>query len=189
MTLIEKYKDGGGLVKHALSEFRYAGWMDDAGHFNDGMQEMMCDCVLSLLRNMEEQGHSGFSAGYLISLFKSLANFEVISPLKGTDDEWGEVFDSANGTRQNRRDSRVFKRGDGFTYFIDGRVFKEKDTGHCFTTQASRTFVTFPCIPRTEYYEIETYGALTDELRSELIEAEERKWHEYEALCSSQEGE
>ena len=35
MTLVEKYKDGGGLVKHALSEFRYAGWMDADGRFND----------------------------------------------------------------------------------------------------------------------------------------------------------
>ena len=100
MTLVEKYKDGGGLVKHALSEFRYAGWMDADGRFNDEAQEMMCDCVLSLLLNMEGQGHSGVSAGYLISLFKSLANFEVISPLKGTDDEWGEV--STLPTRQGK---------------------------------------------------------------------------------------
>ena len=168
MTLVEKYKDGGGLVKHALSEFRYAGWMDADGRFNDEAQEMMCDCVLSLLLNMEGQGHSGVSAGYLISLFKSLANFEVISPLKGTDDEWGEVFDPTDETRQNRR---------------------EKDTGCCFTNQSSRTFVTFPCIPKIEYYELETYDALTDELRSELIEAEERKWREYEALRSTQTGE
>lgn len=151
MTLVEKYKDGGGLVKHALSEFRYAGWMDADGRFNDEAQEMMCDCVLSLLLNMEGQGHSGVSAGYLMSLFKRLANFEVISPLKGTDDEWGEVFDPTDGTRQNRRDFRVFKRGDGFTYFIEGRVFKEKDSGCCFTNQSSRTFVTFPCIPKIEY--------------------------------------
>ena len=189
MTLVEKYKDGGGLVKHALAEFRYAGWMDADGRFNDEAQEMMCDCVLSLLLNMEGQGHSGVSAGYLMSLFKRLANFEVISPLKGTDDEWGEVFDPTDGTRQNRRDFRVFKRGDGFTYFIEGRVFKEKDTGCCFTNQSSRTFVTFPCIPKIEYYELETYDALTDELRSELIEAEERKWREYEALRSTQTGE
>lgn len=179
MTLAEKYKDGGNLVKHALLEFQYAGWMDADGRFNDEEQEMMCDCVLSLLLNMEGQGHSGVSAGYLLSLFKRLANFEVISPLKGTDDEWEEVSHRRDKTLQNRRDSRVFKRGDGFTYFIEGRVFKEKDTGCCFTNRASRTFVTFPCIPKTEYYELETYRSLTDELRSELIEAEERKWRDY----------
>ena len=69
MTLVEKYKDGGGLVKHALAEFRYAGWVDADGRFNDEAQEMMGDCGLSLLLNMEGQGPSGVSAGSLISVF------------------------------------------------------------------------------------------------------------------------
>jgi hypothetical protein len=175
MNLLDKYGDGEGLVKHALSEFKYAGWMDETGMVKDEMQELICDNVLELLLKMEGQGHSGFSAGYLVNLFNRLSKFEVITPLKGTEDEWGCVFDETDGTRQNRRDSRVFKRGDGFTYFLEGRVFRNKGTHNCFTCKASATFVSFPCIPQTEYIDIEEED-LSDELIKEYVEKEEMKW-------------
>jgi len=36
-------------TKHALKEFRAAGWTDENGEFNDEMQEAICNHVLMLL--------------------------------------------------------------------------------------------------------------------------------------------
>ena len=33
--------------KHAMVEFRAAGWCDENGKFNDEMQEMICNHVLN----------------------------------------------------------------------------------------------------------------------------------------------
>ena len=35
--------------KHAMMEFRAAGWVDENGKFIDEMQEMICKHVLALL--------------------------------------------------------------------------------------------------------------------------------------------
>ena len=110
---------------HAINEFRAAGWTDENGNFNDEMQEDICNHVLALLDVFADEGHSGSSAPYAISLFKQLASFEPIGPLTGEDWEWNEV---GAGVYQNRRMSSVFKqadRYDGKPYWIDGKVFWE----------------------------------------------------------------
>jgi len=113
------------LHKHALEEFRIAGWMDENGKFNNEMQEMICNHVLKLIDVFADEGHSGSSAPYAINLFKSLASFETISPLTGEDWEWTEVDD---GIFQNKRMSSILKQPDRFNgqaYWLDGKVFWE----------------------------------------------------------------
>lgn len=118
----------------------------------DKMNDMMCDHILKMVDLFAEEGHSGFSAGYAISILQKLLRFEPLSPLTGEDDEWCEVSD---GLFQNKRLSRVFKNGkDGQAFDIDGKVFVEPD-GHSYTNRDSRVYIEFPYIPKTEYVNVE----------------------------------
>jgi hypothetical protein len=105
------------MMKWAENELRLAGYPGD----EDGPNKWIYEGTLDLLKVFTEQGHSGMSAPYAISLFKRLANLEPISPLTGEDDEWREVGD---GYFQNRRASNVFKNADG-PYWMGGIVFWE----------------------------------------------------------------
>ena len=141
------------LHKHALAEFRAAGWTDADGKFEDEMQEDICKHVLELLKVFSDEGHSGSTAPYTVNLFKKLAMFEPIVPLTGEDWEWHEP---SPGVFQNIRCSRVFKQADRFNgqaYDIEGRVFREP-TGACYTGAESRVPVTFPYTPMTEYVNV-----------------------------------
>ena len=141
------------LHKHALAEFRAAGWTDADGKFEDEMQEDICKHVLELLKVFSDEGHSGSTAPYTVNLFKKLAMFEPIVPLTGEDWEWHEP---SPGVFQNIRCSRVFKQADRFNgqaYDIEGRVFREP-TGACYTGAESRVPVTFPYTPKTEYVDV-----------------------------------
>lgn len=147
------------LQKHAIQEFMAAGWLNETGKYSDEMQEMICKHVLKLIEVFSEEGHSGSTAPYAISMFQKLASFEPIAPLTGEDWEWSEVSD---GVFQNKRCSRVFKQADRFNgqaYDIDGIVFwewsefeGEKFKSH-FTSRDSFVPVTFPYTPKTEYRE------------------------------------
>lgn len=142
------------LHKHALAEFRAAGWTDADGKFEDEMQEAICKHVLELLKVFADEGHSGSTAPYTVNMFKKLAMFEPLVPLTGEDWEWSEC---GNGVFQNKRCSRVFKQADRFNgqaYDIEGRVFREP-TGACYTGAESRVPVTFPYTPKTEYVDVQ----------------------------------
>lgn len=148
--------------KHAMTEFRAAGWTDENGKFNDEMQEMICNHVMKLLDVFADEGHSGSSAPYAIGLFEKLAGFKPIVPLTGEDWEWNVVDrgDGIHAMYQNKRCGHVFKDENG-AYDIDGIVFYEwhtdEETGEkhksYFTSRESRVPVTFPYTPKTEYKE------------------------------------
>jgi hypothetical protein len=126
------------LVDHAKREFNALGWPGDCE-----MQAMVCDNVIELLTVFGEQGHSGSSAPYVLGVFEKLARFDPIAPLTGNDDEWTNVSEQ-NGEPlyQNKRDSEVFKDGDG-AYWISGKIFRDK-AGCTYTCKESRVPVTFP---------------------------------------------
>jgi hypothetical protein len=142
-------------MRHAERELEILGYLNETGdELGDDMNIMMADNVLELIRVFSEQGHSGFSAPYCISLFNKLARFEIIAPLTGRDDEWNEICDertSGNAVWQNNRDSRVFKESDGRAYFIEGIVWEDRN-GCSYTSRDSRVYIDeFPYIPKTEY--------------------------------------
>lgn len=150
--------------KHALTEFKAAGWLDDDGNYIDEMQEAICNHVLELIKVFSDEGHSGSTAPYTIDLFKKLAMFEPIVPLTGEDWEWTEIAREMSGSNngtvyQNKRCSRVFKDDDG-AYDIDGKVFYDWYTNEngkrfksYYTSRDSRVPVTFPYTPTTVYEE------------------------------------
>ena len=150
------------LHKHALAEFKAAGWTDENGKFNDDMQEDICNHVLKLIEVFSEEGHSGSTAPYAIGLFERLAMFKPISPLTGEDWEWHEVSEHmGHKCWQNNRRSSIFKDGDGTAYDIGGKVFWEwykDENGEPFkayyTCRDSNVPVTFPYVkPDKPIYE------------------------------------
>jgi hypothetical protein len=144
--------------KHAMVEFKAAGWIDEDGKYIDEMQEAICKHVLKLLNVFDGEGHSGSSAPYVINLFRKLAAFEPVAPITGEDWEWNEA---STGVYQNKRCSHVFKRADRFNgqaYDINGKIFWEwykdedgKPFKSYYTGSGSFVPITFPYVPKREY--------------------------------------
>lgn len=67
--------------------------------------------VIESVAVFASHGNSGGSAPYEINLVKKLCNWDIISPLRFTDDEWMQI--SNDGTCQNIRKSDVFKEPNG----------------------------------------------------------------------------
>ena len=122
----------------------------------DEMNDAMCEHILKMVNVFAEEGHSGFSAEYAISILQKLLRFEPLSPLTGGDDEWNVVGEE-DGCEiyQNKRLSRVFKDGkDRQAYDMHGKVFVEPD-GCSYTSRDSRVYIEFPYTPKTEYVNVE----------------------------------
>jgi len=109
------YSKDSNYLKHANEEYKIA-WKE-----NDEMQSYMCGQVNELLALLATQGDSGSSIGYKLSLFKRLAMFKTIASPTFKDDEFGEPYDN-DGSCQNKRDSRIFKYGDGTYSFNDDLI-------------------------------------------------------------------
>lgn len=141
------------LLNFAKQELELAGYTDDQ---EDGPNKWMKDNVLQLIETFSEQGHSGSSAPFCIGLFKQLANYEPINPVKGTQDEWLEIGD---GVFQNKREGALFhenKTGNR-PYYLDAIVWREPNgVGYCGTVEGitSRQFVKFPFRPKTFYVNV-----------------------------------
>lgn len=136
---------------HAEHELHLIGLGPDC----DGINKAMRDHILKMIDTFADEGHSGFSASYAISILEKLLKFEPITPLTGNDDEWMKIH---SDTYQNIRCGRVFKSDSYGAYDIDGRVFYDemvdedgKTYKSYFTCYESRTPVTFPYTPKTEY--------------------------------------
>jgi len=153
------------LHYHALNEFYHAGWTDANGKYKGEIQEAICNNVLKLLNVIAEEGHSGFSAQYVIRMFNALSKFQPLTPLTGADTEWHNVSEyGGNILYQNLRAPNIFKDDSG-AYNIDGKMFWEwvktyDDNGNpvisksYYTSYDSRTPVTFPyTMPDTPIYE------------------------------------
>lgn len=88
--------------------------------------------VLEAIAVFSSHGNSGMSAPWEINLVKRLCNWDVISPLRFTDDEWEQI--SADGTCQNRRKSDVFKEPDGSIHY-NGAFTKRATSKYSFATK------------------------------------------------------
>lgn len=128
------------LVDYAKDELKRIGMIDSGEAYND----MAAKAILDLIELFSSQGHSGFSAPYVINTFSRLAMFKPLSPLTGEDDEWNEVG-VGDGSLQNKRYSAVFKDKDGTAYNIEGKVFTD-DGEIWYTCKDSSVNVTFPYV-------------------------------------------
>src|ERR1051325_7595598 len=107
-----------GLVEHAERELREAGLFDKDSDY----EGMLGEGVMELVRVFAAQGHSGFSAQCTIDLFRRVASYQVLTPLKNPMEtkEYQEVYEN---TLQSTRKSSVFSEDGGKTWYdIDKRV-------------------------------------------------------------------
>lgn len=126
------------LVDYAKDELKRIGMIDSGEAYND----LVTKAILDLIELFASQGHSGFTAPYVIYKFCRLAMFKPISPLTGEDDEWTDV----GHCLQNKRCFTVFKDKDGTAYNIEGRVFTDDGGETWYTCKDSRVDVTFPYV-------------------------------------------
>lgn len=113
---------------------------------NDSIQNEINNDIIELVEVFAKQGHSGFTASYTLGILNRLLSWKPITPLTGSDDEWGEVFDNESNTQQNKRCSSVFRKNfdNSTAYYLDGKVFSDDGGKTWFTSRDSRTPVTFP---------------------------------------------
>ena len=110
-------------------------------HDEDGLQSLMDKNILEIVKIFEEQGHSGFSASYALSVLELLLRFKPISPLTGENDEWNEA---GSGSFQNKRCSSVFKKSDGTCHDIDAIIVSDNGGITWFSSGRFRKEITFP---------------------------------------------
>lgn len=123
------------VVEFAKSEMNRM-WLE-----SDELHDMVKSDVIELLEVFEKQGHSGFSAPYVLNVFNKLAMFKPIGQLTGDDSEWNYV---GNNVYQNNRCPAVFKDGkDGDAYWLDGNIFRDQN-GCTFTNEYSKVKIEFP---------------------------------------------
>lgn len=126
---------------YTIKELELSGWCDKDAFYGD----MISVCILDMMRQFYEEGHSGMSASVVSTIFGKLSDFQPLTPLTGQDDEWNEI---GNDEFQNKRRSSVFKR-DGVAYDMNGKVFRNKG-GSCYTSSGSRVNIEFPYTPTIE---------------------------------------
>lgn len=96
-----------------------------------------------------------------ISYLDCALGFDLLTPLTGAEDEWVDQSESAGHTLfQNKRCGAVFKSTNPDTneeeaYFLDSYVFSDNNGITWFTSNKSRTPITFPYTPETRYVYIE----------------------------------
>ena len=143
------------LIKYAERELRLAGFFDKDSDYEGALGK----AVMELIEVFSKQGHSGFSANRVVSLFEKVARYKNLLPLTGEDSEWNDISDLDGGTLQNNRVSSVFKEKEtGRAYYIDAIVWRTQNGGY-FTGSAddvsSRQYIkSFPFTPKTFYVDV-----------------------------------
>lgn len=99
------------ICYHAKAELKRAGYGKGEGGPNDWMYEQVMEAVAVFTSH----GNSGASAPWEINLVQKLCSWDIISPLRFTDDEWHQI--SEDGTCQNIRKSDVFKESNGRIHY------------------------------------------------------------------------
>lgn len=101
--------------------------------------------VIEAVAVFASHGNSGSSAPWEINLVQRLCDWDIISPLKFTDDEWCQI--SSDGTCQNRRKGDVFKEPDGSIHY-NGAFTKRPISRYNFDTKewTPRPTITIDCV-------------------------------------------
>ena len=123
------------------------------------MQKEVTKSILELLDVFEKQCHSGFSASYVVNLFKDLVDYKPLSPLTGEDDEWAEPVSFGPNdvpSQQNKRCYGLFRKNhdNSTAKYIDDIIFSDNGGITWFTCEAKakkyRKPITFPWMPPSE---------------------------------------
>lgn len=116
------------LCQHAIKELKLAGY----GKGECGPNNWMYQQVIESLAVFSSHGNSRSSALWEIHLVQKLCNWDIISPLSFTDNEWHQI--SSDGTCQNIRKTNVFKEPDGNIHY-NGAFTKQPIDRYSFITK------------------------------------------------------
>lgn len=116
------------ICKHAIKELKLAGYGKGEGGPNDWIYQQVLEAVVVFASH----DNSGSSAPWEINLVQKLCNWDIISPLRFTDDEWSQI--SSDGTCQNIRKYNVFKEPDGNIHY-NGAFTKRPISRYNFDTK------------------------------------------------------
>lgn len=116
------------ICKHAIKELKLAGYGNGEGGPNDWIYQQVIEAVAIFASH----GNSGGSAPWEINLVQKLCDWDIISPLRFTDDEWSQI--SSDGTCQNRRKFDVFKEPNGSIHY-NGAFTKRATSRYSFDTK------------------------------------------------------
>lgn len=166
-----RFTDGGfsksSMYNHMVRELELIGY--DLKDINkDDINSFAMKAILEIGETFYKQGHSGFSANYIIGITQKLLSYETLAPLQGNADEWQEV---GSNTLQNIRNGNVFTDLEhNVVYYSEAYAFRMADGG-CFCGFYSRKEIKeFPyAVPKTEIIDADA-----DE---NVPEAFKEKWH------------
>lgn len=99
------------ICQHAIKELKLAGY----GKGEGGPNDLMYQQVLEAVAIFASHNNSESSASFEINLVQKLCNWDIISPLRFTNDEWCQI--SSDGICQNRRKGDIFKEPDGSIHY------------------------------------------------------------------------
>lgn len=113
----------------------------------DGLQRRINRDILEIVKIFSNQGHSGFSGSYALSILNRLLRFKPITPLTGEKEEWNDLGD---GRWQNKRCSSVFRTKDGDFEDIDGIIVSDNGGITWFSSGRFHKKISFPYYPSVE---------------------------------------
>lgn len=120
------------------------------GSTEDEAQQWINQQILELVETFSNQGHSGYSAAYALSVFNRLASWKPLTALTGEDDEWTQVEGPNLPLWQNKRCPTVFKEeyseGEIKAYHSEAVVYSDDGGETWFTDSNSRREIEFPFI-------------------------------------------
>jgi hypothetical protein len=119
------------------------------GKDHSGMQDEINKHILQIVQVFADSEHSGSTAAYATGILDRLLRFLPLTALTGADDEWSEILDSRDQSRQNKRCSSVFRRADGTAYNIHGKVFSDDGGKTWFGSIKSWVDIEFPYLVPT----------------------------------------
>lgn len=135
--------------EHARRELKLKGFFDEESDYGGAIGK----AVMELIDVFSKQGHSGFTAPVVASMFNKLAMNKPLGPLTGDDSEWVDVDGRLS---QNIRCPHVFKTAEG-AHDIRGKVFEDPAGGR-YTNGDSKVEVLFPYEPTTHIVRVDDKG-------------------------------
>ena len=102
---------------------------------------------------------SSVAANILATTMKAVLNFQILSPLEGTDEEW-RLLDKDTNLKQNIRDTAVFKESTGECVYSNSIVWITKENTDRFIgvidgVSSVNVIKSFPFMPKTFYIEVD----------------------------------
>lgn len=107
INAIVDYSNDSYMIKHFLKECELAWGTEDE---RDEMQNLMIKQIVEILSVLYIQGDTNNTIKHKLNLLTNAIQFNIISPLKFTDNEWNTI--NNDDEYQNTRISSVFKKGD-----------------------------------------------------------------------------